>query len=352
MRILYIVLVLFATGSLTASPIDSFAKKLDASLFMDLYYSYDFNDPMFNRRPSFTYHYNQHNQVSLNMALARVSYKEKMFHLNLGVMAGTYAEANLSHEPLNLQHLYEANISLALNKRRSRWLTAGVFESHLGFESAISASNMTLTRSLSAENSPYYLSGLKYSSSGNKKVLFNALLVNGWQRMRREFGNSMPAFGTQLTLSPKKTLSFNWSTYLGTEGPDSNYQIRFFNNFYTTVAVGKSINILLGLDVGLMRPNWESDQLQAWYCPTALFEFLLPDEQTVVLRLEHYYNNVDLNLSTTGMSLGYKRLFFDQLIWRCEMRLFNDYNYPFERRDGMDTHNNAAITTSLALLID
>lgn len=352
MRYLSFVLLLFTSFSLQAGPIDSFAQKVNASLFMDMYYSYDFNDPVFNERPSFIYNYNQHNQVSMNMALAQLSYAEKKFKLNLGVMAGTYAQANLIHEPANLQHLYEANISVALNKRRTRWLTAGLFESHLGFESVVSAYNMTLTRSLANENSPYYLSGLKYSSYGNKKLQFNALLLNGWQRMRREFNNSIPALGTQLVYQPKKSFSLNWSSYLGTEGPDSNAQVRFFHNLFANIGVGDNINVLLGFDLGLMRSNNESHDIMAWYCPTAIFEFSLPEEQTVVLRLEHYSNDVDLNLATTGMSLGYKRLFYDKLIWRCEMRLLNDYAYSFVKRDGTTTHNNAALTTSLALLID
>jgi len=350
MRSFFVLLALLFTGHLGATTIDSFAQKVDASLFMDFYYTYDFNDPVFNQRPEYIYSYNQHNQVGLNMALAQLKYAEKQFRMNLGIMAGTYPAANLRHEPTNLQHIYEASISMALNRKRTKWLTAGVFESHMGIESVISTQNMTLTRSLSAENSPYYQSGIKYSNESNDKLIFNAFLLNGWQRIRREPFNSIPAIGTQLVYQPKKSFSLNWSTYLGSEGPDSNSRVRFFNNIYSNLQLGKSVHILLGVDLGFMKMEGEDIEIRTWYSPTAIFEFSLPDEQTVTLRLEHYHNTIDTDLSTTGMSLGYKRLFFDQLVWRFEMRFLNDYNYPFENRNGA-THNNSALTTSLALLI-
>lgn len=41
------------------------------------------------------------------------------------------------------------------------WLDAGIYPSHIGLESAVGKDNRTLTRSLAAENSPYYESGAR-----------------------------------------------------------------------------------------------------------------------------------------------------------------------------------------------
>lgn len=83
---------------------------------------------------------------------------------------------------LLLQHIYESNIGISLNKKNNLWLDAGIFGSHIGFESAISKDCWTLTRSLFAENSPYYLSGTKLTYNPNEHWEFAVIICNGWQR--------------------------------------------------------------------------------------------------------------------------------------------------------------------------
>jgi hypothetical protein len=45
------------------------------------------------------------------------------------------------------------------------------------------------------------------------------LIVNGWQRIQRLQGNSLPSFGTQINYSPTEKITFNWSTFIGTDDP-------------------------------------------------------------------------------------------------------------------------------------
>jgi hypothetical protein len=79
--------------------------------------------------------------------------------------------------------------------------------SHIGFESAISKDCFTLTRSILADNSPYFESGAKISySSDNGKWFVSGLVLNGWQRIQRVNGNSTVAFGHQLTYRPTEKL--------------------------------------------------------------------------------------------------------------------------------------------------
>ena len=71
-------------------------------------------------------------------------------------------------------------------------ITAGIFTSHIGFESAVSKDCWTLTRSILADNSPYYESGARLTyTSNNNKWLISALALNGWQRIQRPAGNSL-----------------------------------------------------------------------------------------------------------------------------------------------------------------
>jgi hypothetical protein len=130
-------------------------------------------------------------------------------------MAGTYPEYNLSSEPELLRHIYEANVGIRVLKKAEVWLDAGIFPSHIGFERAINTDSRTLTRSILAENSPYYEAGARLSyKTQNGKWYAAALLLNGWQRVKRPDGNNTPAFGTQLTFEPFDKLLLQNSTLL------------------------------------------------------------------------------------------------------------------------------------------
>ena len=61
------------------------------------------------------------------------------------------------------------------------WLDGGVFYSHLGLESWASRDNLTYTRSLVAEYSPYYQSGVKLTWTPSAKLTAQIDVVNGWQ---------------------------------------------------------------------------------------------------------------------------------------------------------------------------
>lgn len=56
--------------------------------------------------------------------------------------------------------------------------------SHLGFESAVGIDCWNLTRSILAENSPYYETGIKLNYTNKKQDLYIAFhLLNGWQKI-------------------------------------------------------------------------------------------------------------------------------------------------------------------------
>ena len=152
---------------------------VQASGFLDMYYGFDFNQPASNTRPDFLFNHHRHNKIHANLALLQLHLDQDRYRANLGVMGGTYAQRNLAHEPKLLRHVYAANMGVALNQRSSLWLDVGVMPSHIGFESAISADNPTLTRSLAAENSPYYLAGARLSWDASPNWQLAALVLGG-----------------------------------------------------------------------------------------------------------------------------------------------------------------------------
>ncbi len=182
---------------------------LTFSGYVEAFYSYDFNKPANHERPGFLYNFNKHNEVNLNLGLFKVNYNTENVRANLAVMAGTYPQYNLAAEQGLLKNIFEANVGIKISKKNNLWIDAGIMPSHIGFESAIGKDNWNLTRSILAENSPYYEAGVKIGfTSKNEKLYAAAMYLNGWQRIQKIPGNQTPAFGTQLTYKPSVKYNF------------------------------------------------------------------------------------------------------------------------------------------------
>jgi len=234
--------------------------------YVEVYYSYDFNKPVNNNRPAFFYSHNSHNEFNLNLGFFKGSYNADKVRANLAVAAGTYMNANYAAEPGVLKNIFEANAGVKISKKKNLWVDAGIFSSHIGFESAISKDCWTLTRSILAENSPYFESGAKITyTSKNDKWLVSGLLLNGWQRIKKVNGNSALSYGTQLQYKPYSKLLINYSTFIGTDKPDSARQWRYFHNFYGIFNITGKFGIIAGFDIGSEQKEKGSIKMNTWY---------------------------------------------------------------------------------------
>ena len=151
--------------SFSSSAQDSAGTEKKSSLiisgYADIYYQYDFNKPVDKLRPPFLYNFKRHNEINTNLILLKASYDGKKFRANLGVMTGNYAKYNLAAEPEFFRYIYEANIGYKFSEKVS--VDAGILPSHIGCESAIAKDNWNLSRSILAESSPYYETGIKFN---------------------------------------------------------------------------------------------------------------------------------------------------------------------------------------------
>lgn len=223
--------------------------KISYSGFIDTFYSYDFNQPETNSRQHFLFNHNRHNEFNINLALASAKLEHEKYRALIAIQAGTYADDNYSAESDTFKFINEAYAGISLNQQNTLWLDMGIFSSHLGFESALSIDNPTLTRSLVAESSPYFLTGAKLSYQVNSKINVAGIICNGWQRIKRLEGNSLPSFGTQFTYSNEKIL-LNYSTFIGTDSPDETRKMRYFNNLYSQFEFRNNFKLITGFDFG------------------------------------------------------------------------------------------------------
>jgi hypothetical protein len=280
--------------------------------FVDAFYVYDFDRPTGAFRQAFLYNHNRHNEFNVNLGLLHLALNHSKYRARLGLQAGTYANDNYAAEPDLLKTIFEANVGMALNKKNSLWLDAGVLPSHIGFESALSVDNLTLTRSLSAENSPYFLTGTQLSFRASEQLYLAALVVNGWQRIQRLAGNSLPSFGTQIAYTPSDKTLINWSTFIGTDDPDSTRRMRYFSNFYLQSKRFSKLTVIVGIDAGVQQVSKGSDKYHLWGSPTIIAQYAFNTRWKVALRLESYYDpdgvvvqlNMPNHIITSGTSIN------------------------------------------------
>lgn len=131
----WLLLCVISPGSFAQS--DDASGPLSLSAYIETYYTYDFGNPPDQTRPDFFCSYHPHNEVNLNLGFVKASYETGRVRANLALMAGTYANANLSEEPGVLKNIFEANAGLRLSKNKNLWIDGGIFPSHIGFESAV-----------------------------------------------------------------------------------------------------------------------------------------------------------------------------------------------------------------------
>lgn len=329
--------------------------------FVDAYYAYDFHRPANKERPDFLYNHKRHNELNVNLALLKGTFSSDRARASLGLMAGTYPQYNLSHEQEQLRHIWEANAGIRLAK--GLWLDAGVFLSHIGFESAISTENFTLTRSLTAENTPYYLSGAKLSYTPEESPwAFTLVVANGWQNMRETENNTNKAVGTQVSYSPSERLTLNSSTFVSNEYADWAPRWRYLHNFYTIYHLNSRLGLIAGVDTGL--ETQPAGKHQTWWTSTAILRYQVHTFWALAGRVEHYNDPSSIFINpayfttpstehtsgfrTTGYSLNLDYAPAKNVMWRLEGRLLESREAIFARDQGFSRHNTA-ITTSVAV---
>jgi hypothetical protein len=324
--------------------------------FLDVYYVYDFNEPLEKERQPFLFNHNRHNQIHLNMGLAKIGLNHSNYRANLALHTGTYSIDNYADESGLLKNLFEANLGLSLSKKQYLWLDGGVFASHIGFESAISSDNWTLTRSLLAENSPYYLTGVRLNYIPSHRLEMMGLILNGWQRIQGIKGNTLPSFGTQIQFRPSEKATFNWSTFIGTDDPDISRRMRYFNHFFGQISFTEKFGFIAGFDIGIQQKIKNSSEYHYWYSPVLIGQYVIHRNWKTAIRAEYYQDEFGIiiptsstnGFKTTGLSFNLDYSPSDHIICRLEARWLNSRDNILASSNGLTNHHYF-IATSIAL---
>lgn len=335
--------IAYSQDSLSHRKTKKWLPELHYEGYIEAYYFYNFNMPVDGNMPGFYYSFNRHNEFNINLAYIKGSALHDRYRANFALMAGTYANANLSDEPIVLRYILEANIGVRFAK--GLWLDAGIFPSYIGFESAVGADCWTVTRSILADNSPYYFSGVKLGyTSLNNKFSIAGFLTNGWQNVIETPFNSNKATGLQLQLKPNDKILINYSNFIGYETPDSNQLWRFFNNFYGIFDVHPNFQLTTGFDIGLQEKtvgNLLNPSI--WFSPVIIMRFPFAQKFSVASRIEYYQDKDGViihtgspkGMMTSGYSINFDYRPWDYILCRIEGKLLYSHgNAIFNYNNG------------------
>ena len=228
---------------------------------------------------------------------------------------------------------------------------------HIGFESAQSSVCLTLTRSIIAENSPYFESGAKITyTTDNEKWTISTLALNGWQRIQRVDGNSLISWGTQLQFKPSPKTTLNYSTFLGTDSPDSTRKYRYFHNLYGIFQFNDNWGLIVGFDIGQEQQVKGGSSYNTWFGTSGILQFTPNPGWAFAVRGEYYDDEKGViidtgtpnGFKTFGASLNIDRKIIPNVVWRVEFRTFQSKDKIFIKESNPKT-DNTAITSSIAI---
>lgn len=341
---LYSVLLLSFLGN--AQEKDSLTIKV--SVFLETYYAYDFSNPTTETKLPFMYNYNRHNEFNVNNGLIRAQLQYGNTYASIAVHAGTYVDDNYASEDIKL--VSEAYVGMYLNNNKKSSIEVGIMPSYIGFESATTATNLTLTRSILAENSPYFMTGIKYNYKPNDKWSFSGLVTNGWQRINKPQKDVAPSLGTQIVYKPSEKATLNWSTFIGKEFYQTELAMRYFSNLYWDNTWNSKWRTILGFDFGIQDSSSLNDKHLYWMSPVLIAQYSISPKWQTAVRVEYYQdeNNVIIATSdafkTSGASLNFDYLPNSKVKLRTEARYLDSKEAIFFDNKS----DNFFVTTSLS----
>ncbi len=325
--------------------------------FVDTYFAWDVRQPA-NFDRSYTTQPARHAEFNVNLAFVEAKLAAKRYRGRLALQWGTSVQANYAAEPRVgsvsgasvSQFLQEATIGYQLNK--SLWLDGGILFSHIGYEGWISRDNITYTRSLIADYSPYYEAGAKLTWTPAPALTATIVAVNGWQVISKY--NTPLAVGVRLDYVASPGLTLTYANFVGDVAPDSSVrELRVFNEVIAEYKLGPAFVMAGAVDVGSQERSSINGKTATWYGASLLGKYTVNDRLAVIGRVERYADPHRVMVSThdgepfetNSGSLGVDVALSSRLLWRSEARMFAS------SADVWPTHRVGAYAASNALLV-
>ena len=330
--------------------------------FVDTYYAWDFNRPAHFDR-AYTTQPARHAEANINLAYIETKWSGPRYRGRLALQWGTSVQANYAGEPKiggvsgpNVsQFIQEATVGYQLAP--SVWLDGGIFFAHVGTEGWISRDNVSYTRSLVADFSPYYEAGAKLTWAASPKLTATFALINGWQAI--SVYNTPPAGGVRFDYTPTPKLTLTYDNFIGNAAPDSEaVRLRLYHDAIAQYTPSDRWQFVAMYSLGTQSASLPSGGTASWWGMTSFAKYHVTPRAAVVARVEAYSDpsqiivvtGVPSSFQTTGGSLGLDVNLQTPVLWRTEFRGFRSKTgvWPLHTL-GYFGRNDAFLVSSLAL---
>lgn len=309
--------------------------------YIDANIAHDFNHLPTRYRPYTTQPYYT-DEAALNLGYVDATLDTGTYHGRLAAQYGSSVVANYADESDEFfRYIQEAFAGVSLTKKLQ--IDAGIFFSHIGMETWISRDNYTPSRSLIADYSPYYQSGIRAIYTFSEDMVGAVHLIRGWQNMTNE---KDPGVGTQFSYALTKRVSLIHNTcFLNDHGS------RFFNDFIIKTQITSDFGILASYDFGVQERRDETTA--TWRGWALMPHYRITDTVSVAGRVEQFVDPhqviiqslSDYSVNTTGLSANIDITLYTGLVWRNEYRAFISTQDIFPRREGFSASDGFVMSS-------
>lgn len=317
----------------------------------DIFFSSSFNRPPEHQR-AYTTQPARNDEFGLNLGYLGLAVSGPEYRGRIAIQEGWFTRANYVGADTAWRNVQEATAGFRIAD--GLWLDAGIMFSHIGYESMIGRDNLTLSRSFTADNTPYYSTGASLAWTVSDDVTITGLVLNGWQQIVDV--NDDLALGTRVLVKTSPLLTLNWSTFIGNEQVrGSAALLRFHNNVWTEwKPTEKWIVVFMGNVCAQEAPvdttyiQWDAGVTAAYSISNAL---------RLATRVEHYSDvenifivtpdGVPFQTTAVSMNLDYRPN--DVVLVRGEVRTMFASNPVFPSNNGLRSSDTyVTLSTSVA----
>ena len=206
--------------------------------YLDVGYAANFNFPdndLWRSRTTAS----RHNQPAPNMVLAYVrkdATESSRWGMELGVQGG-YDSVDFAFLPGEkkvdgadvLRHLHRANASYLAPVGNGLTVTAGLFNSLMGYESLYAKDNANYTRSWIADNTPYMMFGANAAYPVNDRLTVTGFVINRYYHLA--YTVAQPSYGGKWSYTLTPRLTAMQTLYWGPDQADASLEFwRLYGN--------------------------------------------------------------------------------------------------------------------------
>jgi len=292
--------------------------KVSTSLHGEAYLQYSFIKNA-ERLPEYMVSHVELNAPAMNLVLGTIAFDAGSWKGECSIMSGTYSRDNLAHEIGILKNINSMWLSFAPTHTID--ILAGIYASHIGVESPIGKECLVPTRSIVADNSPYYESGIRIRHQANDET-YAIHLLNGWQRSSIDSMGILPAIGYEYG-SEVDQLNYRISGFIGKISHDTSDGMRYYQHLGATYQLNSNFIVSASLDIGIQQKK----RIHAWlFAPLIMGQWSLNESVKAHGRLEYYHDPEGMiisslsGLSGFGYSMGIDWTYSNAMLFRAEWR--------------------------------